>query len=108
MVRIRLRRVGAKNKPAYRVVVADSRSPRDGAFIEVIGHYDPLANPEIVNIDKDKAVKWLNYGAQPSDTVARLLAKFDVPVELKSGMNKTSKAVKSAATESSAMTTKET
>jgi small subunit ribosomal protein S16 len=108
MVRIRLRRVGAKNKPAYRVIVADSRSPRDGAFIEVIGHYDPLANPEVVNIDKEKAVKWLNCGAQPSSTVARLLTKVNITLKSKLGANQTSGAVKTGPIKSSAITTKET
>ncbi len=78
MVRIRLRRVGAKNKPMYRVVVADIRAPRDGGFIEIIGHYNPLTNPETVVIDKEKAQKWLKNGAKPSDTVASLLAKVGV------------------------------
>ena len=75
MVKLRLRRVGAKHKPMYRVVVADSRSPRDGAFIEIIGHYDPVADPESFDIDEEKALKWLRQGAQPTDTVARLLSK---------------------------------
>jgi small subunit ribosomal protein S16 len=81
MVKIRLRRVGAKNKPMYRIVVADSRSPRDGAFIEIIGHYNPLTDPETLDVDKEKAVKWLGCGAQPTDTVARLLLKSEVPVK---------------------------
>ena len=75
MVKLRLRRVGTKNKPMYRVVVADSRSPRDGAFIDIIGHYDPVADPEAFAIDEEKALKWLRQGAQPTDTVARLLSK---------------------------------
>ncbi len=71
-VKIRLRRVGAKKAPSYRVVVADSRSPRDGRFIEEIGYYSPAANnPEFV-VDKDKALSWLERGAQPSDTVLAL------------------------------------
>ncbi len=78
MVRIRLRRVGAKNKPIYRVVVADARAPRDGAFIEVIGYYNPLTNPETVFIDEEKALKWLKCGAQPSDTVLSLLTKLGI------------------------------
>jgi small subunit ribosomal protein S16 len=73
MVRIRLRRTGAKNNPAYRVVVADQNSPRDGAFIETIGHYLPTRQPAIVEIDEEKARKWLAKGAQPSETVASLL-----------------------------------
>ncbi len=73
--RIRLRRMGAKKKPFYRIVVADSRSPRDGRFIEEIGYYDPLKNPAEVNIDDEKAIKWLKNGAQPSETVRALLNK---------------------------------
>ena len=78
MVKIRLRRGGAKKKPQYRVVVADSRAPRDGAFIEVIGHFNPLTDPETVVINEDKARHWLEHGAQPTDTVARLLAKAGI------------------------------
>ena len=75
MVRIRLQRVGAKNQPSYRVVVVDSRAPRDTAYIERIGHYNPRTNPETVVIEQDKADKWLKRGAQPSEAVARLLSK---------------------------------
>jgi small subunit ribosomal protein S16 len=71
-VRIRLTRVGATKQPAYRVVVADSRSARDSRSIETIGHYNPLTEPVEVNIDEDRAKQWLAKGAQPSDTVARL------------------------------------
>jgi small subunit ribosomal protein S16 len=78
MVKIRLRRVGAKKKPSYRVVVADSRAPRDGAFISIIGHYNPLTDPETIVIDEEKARHWLEQGAQPTDTVARLLAKAGI------------------------------
>jgi len=78
MVKIRLRRVGAKNRPSYRVVVADSRSPRDGAFISIIGHYDPVAQPEQVVIDEEKAINWLKQGAQPTGTVSRLLTKTGI------------------------------
>lgn len=73
MVRIRLRRMGAKKKPFYRIVVADKRSPRDGRFIETIGTYDPLTNPETVDIKLERAAHWLSVGAQPSDAVERLL-----------------------------------
>lgn len=73
--RIRLKRMGAKKKPFYRIVVADSRSPRDGRFIEEIGYYDPCKNPAEVRIDDEKAVKWLQTGAQPSETVRALLNK---------------------------------
>jgi small subunit ribosomal protein S16 len=83
MVKIRLRRVGAKKKPQYRLVVADSRSPRDGAFIDIIGHYNPLTEPETVVIAEDKARYWLERGAQATDTVARLLAKFGIIEESK-------------------------
>lgn len=75
MVKIRLQRVGATKKPTYRVVVADSRSPRDGSFIEVIGHYDPLTNPMTIVIKQEKAVEWLRRGAIPTQTVASLLSK---------------------------------
>ncbi len=73
MVKIRLRRMGAKKSPFYRVVVADSRYPRDGRFIEEIGYYDPTKEPSVVSIDKEKADKWLANGAQPTDTVKKLL-----------------------------------
>jgi small subunit ribosomal protein S16 len=73
MVRIRLRRTGAKNNPAYRVVIADQKSPRDGAFIDTIGHYLPTRQPAVVEIDEEKARKWLSQGAQPSETVRSLL-----------------------------------
>lgn len=71
-VKIRLKRMGAKKNPFYRIVVADSRSPRDGRFIEEIGYYDPLTEPKTVKIDDEKATKWLNNGAKPTETVDRL------------------------------------
>ncbi len=74
-VKIRLRRMGAKKAPFYRVVVADSRFPRDGRFIEEIGYYDPTKNPAEVKIDSDKAKQWIANGAQPTDTVKALLKK---------------------------------
>ena len=74
-VKIRLRRMGAKKAPFYRVVVADSRYPRDGRFIEEIGYYDPMKDPADIKIDAEKAQKWLNNGAQPTDTVKALLKK---------------------------------
>jgi small subunit ribosomal protein S16 len=73
MVRIRLKRVGKKNQPSYRVVVADSRSPRDGRIIEAIGHYQPRREPSEISIDNARAVYWLERGAQPSDGVRKLL-----------------------------------
>jgi small subunit ribosomal protein S16 len=72
-VSIRLRRMGSNRRPAYRVVVADSRSPRDGRFIEVIGHYNPLTQPPTLKIDRAKAREWIAKGAQPSNTVKRLI-----------------------------------
>ena len=75
MLRIRLRRVGKKKRPAYRIVVADSRSPRDGAFIETLGLYDPLTDPATVTIEEEKTLKWIEQGAQPSETVTKLLTK---------------------------------
>lgn len=77
-VKIRLKRMGAKKAPFYRLVVADSRSPRDGRFIEEIGYYNPTTQPAEVKIDEDKALKWLQNGAQPSDTVRNLLSKAGV------------------------------
>ena len=77
-VKIRLRRMGAKKAPCYRIVVADSRYPRDGRFIEEIGFYNPMKNPAEVNVDADKAKKWLGNGAQPTDTVRDLLKKTGV------------------------------
>ena len=74
-VKIRLRRMGAKKAPFYRVVVADSRFPRDGRFIEEIGYYDPTKEPAVVKIDAEKAQKWIANGAQPTDTVKALLKK---------------------------------
>ena len=72
MVKIRLKRMGAHKKPFYRVVVADSRTPRDGRFIEEIGFYDPMTEPKTIKIDEEKAQKWLSNGAQPTETVKKL------------------------------------
>lgn len=72
-VKIRLRRMGAKKAPFYRIVVADSRYPRDGRFIEEIGYYDPTKNPSVVKVDADKAKEWIANGAQPTETVKKLL-----------------------------------
>lgn len=74
-VRIRLRRMGAKNRPFYRLVVADSRSPRDGRFIEEIGYYDPTTEPATLSVKQDRALEWLRRGAQPSETARALLEK---------------------------------
>lgn len=73
MVKIRLKRMGAKGAPFYRVIVADERSPRDGRFIAELGYYDPTKEPSVVKIDGDLAKKWLSQGAQPTDTVQKLL-----------------------------------
>jgi small subunit ribosomal protein S16 len=78
MLKIRLRRVGAKKKPSYRLVVADIRAPRDGAFVDIVGHYDPMTDPETVVIEEEKALHWLKQGAQPTETTARLLSKAGV------------------------------
>ena len=75
MVTIRLRREGSTKRPAYRVVVTDSRSPRDGRFIEIIGHYNPLTQPPTVKIDRARAQAWIDKGAQPSNTVKRVMAR---------------------------------
>jgi small subunit ribosomal protein S16 len=75
VLRIRLRRVGKKKQPIYRLVVADSKAPRDGASVEVIGRYNPLTEPATLEIDEEKALSWLRRGAQPSETAAKLLAR---------------------------------
>ena len=81
-VKIRLRRMGAKKNPFYRIVVADSRFPRDGRFIEEIGYYDPVKSPATVKVDRDLAIKWLNQGATPTDTVRDILSKEGILKEL--------------------------
>jgi small subunit ribosomal protein S16 len=88
MVKIRLRRVGAPKKPSYRLVVADSRSPRNGAFLSIIGHYNPLTDPETVVIDEEQALKWLERGAQPTVTVGRLLTKVGIMNKFKATKEK--------------------
>ncbi|MCR5809158.1 MAG: 30S ribosomal protein S16 [Clostridiales bacterium] len=75
MLKIRLRRMGAKKAPFYRIVVADSRAPRNGAFVEEIGYYNPIAEPVVLNVDAEKARTWMKNGAQPTDTVRALLKK---------------------------------
>jgi len=81
--------MGRRNRPFYRVVVSDSRSPRDGRFIEIIGHYNPLTDPATVSIDEEKALKWLRSGAQPTDTVRSFLNKLGIMEKVKptSGQN---------------------
>ena len=74
-VKLRLKRMGSKQKPFYRIVAADSRSPRDGKFIELVGTYNPIKGQEVVTIDEEKALKWLNNGAEPTDTVKNILSK---------------------------------
>ncbi|MBW3588303.1 MAG: 30S ribosomal protein S16 [Actinobacteria bacterium] len=83
MVKIRLRRMGKKHQPTYRVVVADERSPRDGRFIEAIGRYNPRVEPSEVVIDTDRAVEWLRKGAQPTEAVSKLFQIAGVPEKLK-------------------------
>ena len=78
MVKIRLKRMGAHKQPFYRVVVADSRAPRDGKFIEEIGYYNPMTDPKEIKIDAEKAQKWLGYGAQPTETVKALFVKSGI------------------------------
>lgn len=73
-VKLRLKRMGSKQKPFYRIVAADSRCPRDGRFIETVGTYNPIKNPAEISVDEEKALKWLNNGAQPTETVRNLLS----------------------------------
>ena len=82
-VKLRLKRMGAKQKPFYRIVAADARSPRDGRFIETVGTYNPVAQPAEIKIDKELVLKWLNNGAQPTDTVASILRKEGIMKEFK-------------------------
>ena len=81
-VKMRLKRMGAKKRPFYRIVVADSRSPRDGRFIEEVGYYNPIETPAVVKVDKELAIKWLNNGATPTDTVRDILSKEGILKEL--------------------------
>jgi small subunit ribosomal protein S16 len=75
MVKLRLKRMGAKKQPSYRIVAADSRAPRDGRFIEILGFYNPRSNPAEVKLDEENILKWLNNGAQPTETVRSILSK---------------------------------
>ncbi len=77
MLRIRLRRTGARHQPSYRIVVADSKKPRDGAFVEHLGHYNPRLDPPEIVIDEEKARKWISKGAQPSEAVQRMLDNLE-------------------------------
>ena len=81
MVKLRLRRMGAKKRPSYRIVAADSRSPRDGAFIEAVGFYDPITDPATIKVDLDRARYWISAGAQPTDTVRSILKRAGVYAE---------------------------
>ncbi|MCY4559239.1 MAG: 30S ribosomal protein S16 [Chloroflexi bacterium] len=78
MLRIRLRRMGKKGRPYYRIVVTEKRNPRDGAYIDGIGHYDPMADPPAVTLDENRAVEWLRKGAQPSDPVRQIFERNDI------------------------------
>lgn len=82
-VKIRMKRIGAKKKPFYRIVVADSRAPRDGRFIEEIGYYNPISNPKVFKVDAEKAMKWIQTGAKPTETVARLFKVYNVADDAK-------------------------
>jgi small subunit ribosomal protein S16 len=85
-VKMRLRRMGAKHQPSYRIVVADSRSPRDGRYIDQVGFYNPLTNPATITLNQEKAIDWLRRGAQPTETVEVLLKKFNInPPEVRKG-----------------------
>lgn len=102
-VKLRLKRMGAKKRPYYRIIAADSRSPRDGRFIEVVGTYNPIEVPAVVNIDEEKALKWLNTGAIPTDTVRDLLSNQGI---MKKFHESKKPAIKVAKTETKKTTTK--
>ena len=87
-VKLRLKRMGGKQKPFYRIVAADSRSPRDGKFIELIGTYNPLKGQEVVTVDEEKALKWLSNGAEPTETVRNILSKQGVMKKYADSKNK--------------------
>jgi len=105
-VRIRLRRLGAKKRPFYRVVVADQRSPRDGRFIEAIGKYHPLEDPSLIEIDEERALEWLSKGAQPSEAVQNLMTKVGIWEKFEA--TKPAPAKKSAAKKTTSSSTKTT
>ena len=92
-VKLRLKRMGAKQKPFYRIVAADSRSPRDGRFIETVGTYNPIKNPTEININEEKALYWLSKGAQPTDTVRSLLSEVGITKKFADSKKKTTKKV---------------
>lgn len=77
-VKIRMKRIGSKKRPFYRIVVADSRAPRDGRFIEELGYYNPISNPKVFKVDAEKAEKWMATGAKPTETVAKLFKSYNV------------------------------
>lgn len=87
-VKLRLKRMGSKQKPFYRIVAADSRFPRDGRFIETIGTYNPLTEPATITVNEEAAIKWLNNGAQPTDTVRSLLSKNGIMQKIHESKNK--------------------
>ena len=87
-VKLRLMRMGKKKQPTYRIVAADSRSPRDGRFIDVVGTYEPRSEPSVVKVDNAKAVRWLSHGAQPTDTVQKLLQISGAWDEFKAAANR--------------------
>ncbi|NLW52828.1 MAG: 30S ribosomal protein S16 [Tissierellia bacterium] len=80
-VKIRMKRLGAKKRPFYRIVVADSRAPRDGRFIEEIGYYNPISEPKMFKVDQEKVSEWIGNGAKPTETVAKLFKKYEISVE---------------------------
>ena len=90
-VKLRLKRMGAKQKPYYRIVAADSRSPRDGKFIELVGTYNPVKGQEVVTIDEEKALKWLNNGAEPTETVRNILSSQGIMKKYAESKVKTNK-----------------
>lgn len=107
-VKLRLKRMGAKQKPFYRVVAADSRSPRDGRFIETVGTYNPIKNPAEINIDEEKALNWLSKGAQPTDTVRSLLSNAGIMKKFADSKAPKKKVAKKATKKETETTTKKT
>lgn len=105
-VKLRLKRMGAKQKPFYRIVAADSRSPRDGRFIETVGTYNPIKNPAEIKIDEEKALSWLNKGAEPTDTVRSLFKEVGIAKKFADSKKKTTKKVEKKETKAEVETTK--